>query len=132
MKWVAESSPAAVTRQSGKTATLRLSGGCHPTERSWMEVGRCQGASSSGLRSKRRLFIASVPFSRVYDHSLPHSRLVTREWRTHASIGSSHSSPCSRLLPDYASDPLAGLAGRRVPPFCNIFILISFPLFISK
>ncbi|CAA7401496.1 unnamed protein product [Spirodela intermedia] len=21
----------------GKTATLRLSGGCHPTERSWME-----------------------------------------------------------------------------------------------
>ncbi|CAA7411059.1 unnamed protein product [Spirodela intermedia] len=24
----------------GKTATLRLSGGCHPTERSWMEVGR--------------------------------------------------------------------------------------------
>ncbi|CAA6671942.1 unnamed protein product [Spirodela intermedia] len=23
-----------------KTATLRLSGGCHPTERNWMEVGR--------------------------------------------------------------------------------------------
>ncbi|CAA7393166.1 unnamed protein product [Spirodela intermedia] len=42
---------------SGKTATLRLSGSCHPTERSWMEVG-C-GASSSGLHSKRRLFIAS-------------------------------------------------------------------------
>ncbi|CAA6654030.1 unnamed protein product [Spirodela intermedia] len=37
MKWVVESSPAAVTRRSGKTATLRLSGGCHPTERSWME-----------------------------------------------------------------------------------------------
>ncbi|CAA7392180.1 unnamed protein product [Spirodela intermedia] len=40
MKWVVESSPAAVTRRSGKTATLRLSDGCHPTERSWMEVGR--------------------------------------------------------------------------------------------
>ncbi|CAA7405106.1 unnamed protein product [Spirodela intermedia] len=40
MKWVVESSPAAVTRRSGKTATLWLSDGCHPTERSWMEV-RC-------------------------------------------------------------------------------------------
>ncbi|CAA7407035.1 unnamed protein product [Spirodela intermedia] len=40
MKWVVESSPAAVTRRSGKTTTLRLSGGSHPTERSWMEVGR--------------------------------------------------------------------------------------------
>ncbi|CAA7389254.1 unnamed protein product [Spirodela intermedia] len=37
MKWVVESSPAAVTQRSGKTATLRLSGDCHPTERSWME-----------------------------------------------------------------------------------------------
>ncbi|CAA7394591.1 unnamed protein product [Spirodela intermedia] len=37
MKWVTESSPAVVTRRSGKTATLRLSGDCHPTERSWME-----------------------------------------------------------------------------------------------
>ncbi|CAA6674618.1 unnamed protein product [Spirodela intermedia] len=72
--------------------------GCHPTERSWMEVGR--GASSSGLRSKRRLFIASGTlsggaslFSRVYDHSLPHSRLATGdvegEWRTRAPIGPS-------------------------------------------
>ncbi|CAA6674372.1 unnamed protein product [Spirodela intermedia] len=60
MKWVVESSPAAVTRGAEKTATLRLSGGCHPTERSWMEVGRVSGASSSGPRSKRRLFIASV------------------------------------------------------------------------
>ncbi|CAA6672092.1 unnamed protein product [Spirodela intermedia] len=37
MKWVVESSPTAVTRQSEKMATLRLSGGCHPTEKSWME-----------------------------------------------------------------------------------------------
>ncbi|CAA6674977.1 unnamed protein product [Spirodela intermedia] len=44
MKWVVESSPAAVTRRSGKTATLRLSGGCHPTERGWMEVRRVLGS----------------------------------------------------------------------------------------
>ncbi|CAA7411124.1 unnamed protein product [Spirodela intermedia] len=40
MKWVVESSPAAVTQRSRKTATLRLSGGCHPTEGSWMERWR--------------------------------------------------------------------------------------------
>ncbi|CAA7393087.1 unnamed protein product [Spirodela intermedia] len=40
MEWVVESSPAAVTRRSGKMATLQLSGGCHPTERSWMERWR--------------------------------------------------------------------------------------------
>ncbi|CAA7411062.1 unnamed protein product [Spirodela intermedia] len=38
--------------------TLRLFGDCHSTERSWME-----GASSSGPRSKRRLFIASGTLS---------------------------------------------------------------------
>ncbi|CAA7409448.1 unnamed protein product [Spirodela intermedia] len=65
-------------------------------ERSWMEVG-----------------CVKVPFSHMYDHSLPHSRLaigdVEGEWRTRAPIGSSCSSPCSRLLSDYASDPLAKL-----------------------
>ncbi|CAA7392187.1 unnamed protein product [Spirodela intermedia] len=50
MKWVVESSPVAVTRRSGKTATLQLSGGCHLTERGWMgrvgagwRWGVCQG-----------------------------------------------------------------------------------------
>ncbi|CAA6657050.1 unnamed protein product [Spirodela intermedia] len=38
------SSPAAVTRRSGKTVTLRLSGDCHPMERNWMEVGRVLGS----------------------------------------------------------------------------------------
>ncbi|CAA6674578.1 unnamed protein product [Spirodela intermedia] len=38
-------------RRSGKIVTLQLSDSCHPTKRSWMEVGR--GASSSGPRSKR-------------------------------------------------------------------------------
>ncbi|CAA6675201.1 unnamed protein product [Spirodela intermedia] len=28
----------------GKMATLRLSGACHPTKRSWMEVGRMSGS----------------------------------------------------------------------------------------
>ncbi|CAA7407591.1 unnamed protein product [Spirodela intermedia] len=43
-------------RKNGDFAALqRLS--CHPTERSWMEVGR--GASSSSHHSKRRLFITS-------------------------------------------------------------------------
>ncbi|CAA7394335.1 unnamed protein product [Spirodela intermedia] len=78
MKWVVESSLAAVTRRSGKTVTLRLSDGCHPTERSWMEVGRV----------KRRIFITSVPFSCLYDHSLSHNRLATSdmegEWCTRA------------------------------------------------
>ncbi|CAA7401832.1 unnamed protein product [Spirodela intermedia] len=60
--------------RSRKMATLWLSSECHPTERSWMEMGH--GASSSSLRSKRRLFIASV---------------LARG-----------------LLPDCASDPLAG------------------------
>ncbi|CAA7397906.1 unnamed protein product [Spirodela intermedia] len=39
IKWVVESSSTTITRRSEKTATLWLSGGCHPTERSWMEVG---------------------------------------------------------------------------------------------
>ncbi|CAA7411125.1 unnamed protein product [Spirodela intermedia] len=37
MKWVVELSLAAVTRRSGKMATLRLSSNCHSTERSWMK-----------------------------------------------------------------------------------------------
>ncbi|CAA7401706.1 unnamed protein product [Spirodela intermedia] len=69
-----------------------VSGGCHPAE--WKNGdfaalqqlwGTCQGASSSGLRSKRRLFIASstlsggVSFSHVYDHSSPHAQLATSD-----------------------------------------------------
>ncbi|CAA7409014.1 unnamed protein product [Spirodela intermedia] len=64
------------------------------------------------------------PFSHVYDHSLPHSRLATTGWppvtwkgsgaHVPLSIQASRSSPCSRLLPDCASDPLAGPAGRKL------------------
>ncbi|CAA6674020.1 unnamed protein product [Spirodela intermedia] len=45
MKWVVESSPVAVTRRSGKTATLQLSGGSAVTRRrgaGW-RWGACQG-----------------------------------------------------------------------------------------
>ncbi|CAA6675330.1 unnamed protein product [Spirodela intermedia] len=44
MKWVVESSPMAITRRSGKTATLWLFGGCRLIERSWMEVVRVSGS----------------------------------------------------------------------------------------
>ncbi|CAA7396099.1 unnamed protein product [Spirodela intermedia] len=57
MKWVVESSLAAITWRSGKTATLRLSG----------------SSSSSGPRSKRRLFIASGTLSGGGDSSLSRS-----------------------------------------------------------
>ncbi|CAA6654094.1 unnamed protein product [Spirodela intermedia] len=39
-EWVVESSLMAVIQRSRETATLRLSSGCHPTERSWMERWR--------------------------------------------------------------------------------------------
>ncbi|CAA6672787.1 unnamed protein product [Spirodela intermedia] len=86
-----------------KNGTLRLSGGCHPMERSWMEVVTCLPADRP--LSDDGLFLSKQsPFSGVYDHSLPHSRLATGdvegEWRTCAPIGPSRSSPCSRLLPD--------------------------------
>ncbi|CAA7409598.1 unnamed protein product [Spirodela intermedia] len=67
--------------------------------------------------------LSKAKSSCVYDHSLPHSRLATAGWppvtwkgsgaHVPLSIQASRSNPCSRLLPDYASDPLAGPAGRR-------------------
>ncbi|CAA6661547.1 unnamed protein product [Spirodela intermedia] len=59
-----------------KIATLQLSSGCHPMERSWME---------------------EVATRLPVDHPLPDDGL---EWRTRAPIGPSRSSPYSRLLPD--------------------------------
>ncbi|CAA6674901.1 unnamed protein product [Spirodela intermedia] len=43
MKWVVESSLAVVTRQSGKTVTLRLFGGCHRWRGAGWRWGACQG-----------------------------------------------------------------------------------------
>ncbi|CAA7409461.1 unnamed protein product [Spirodela intermedia] len=37
----------------GKTATLRLSGDCHPTERSWMELGSPPGMLSNRAMGSR-------------------------------------------------------------------------------
>ncbi|CAA6674295.1 unnamed protein product [Spirodela intermedia] len=52
-------------RKNGDFAALRC---CHPTKRSWMEVGRMSGSSSSsGPRSKRRLFITSDTLSGASD-----------------------------------------------------------------
>ncbi|CAA6672286.1 unnamed protein product [Spirodela intermedia] len=78
-------------------------------EEHWGCYGRHRQLGGGGVTQKS---------SRVYDHSLPHSRLTTGdvegEWRTRAPIDPSKPlEPCSRLLPDCASDPLAGPAGRR-------------------
>ncbi|CAA7405105.1 unnamed protein product [Spirodela intermedia] len=107
--------------RSGKTATLWLSGDCHPTERSWMEVRHVLGSFILRSAQQEEALHRICPFSRVYDHSLPHSRLATA-----ARV------PARGLLPDYASDPLAGTVGRRVLPFLQYFIFISCSSFISK
>ncbi|CAA7389787.1 unnamed protein product [Spirodela intermedia] len=72
MKWVVESSPAAVTQRSEKTTTLRLSGGCHSTERSWMEVGRM--SRSFILRSAQQ----EEALHRIW-YALRRWRLVSRQ-----------------------------------------------------
>ncbi|CAA7395933.1 unnamed protein product [Spirodela intermedia] len=59
------------------------------------------------------------PFSRMYDHSLPHSRLATGdmegEWRTRACRSPSQAAraPARGLLPDCASDSLAGTRSMK-------------------
>ncbi|CAA7403774.1 unnamed protein product [Spirodela intermedia] len=68
-------------------------GGCHLTE--WKNgdfVATCLSADRP-LPDDGLFLSKQSPFSRVYDHSLPHSRLATGdmkgEWRTRASIGPS-------------------------------------------
>ncbi|CAA7403820.1 unnamed protein product [Spirodela intermedia] len=61
--------------EDGKMVTLRLSGGCHLMERSWMEVGHVSRSFILSNFSSNAPRIAS--FSHVYNHSLPHSRLAT-------------------------------------------------------
>ncbi|CAA6669750.1 unnamed protein product [Spirodela intermedia] len=96
-----------------KTVTLRVFGGCHSTERSWMEVTACLSIDrpllDDGLfvnqlemlylidlrsfycKSFNNVSNNASPFSRVYDHSLSYNRLTTndveREWCTCAFIG---------------------------------------------
>ncbi|CAA6664147.1 unnamed protein product [Spirodela intermedia] len=53
-------------------ATLRLSSGCHPTERSWMEVGRMLG--SFILRSAQQ----EEALHRIW-YALRRWRLVSRQ-----------------------------------------------------
>ncbi|CAA7403214.1 unnamed protein product [Spirodela intermedia] len=61
----------------GKMTTLWLFGGCHPTERSWMEVGHMSGSFILRPTQQEEALHRIYPFSRVYDHSLPHSWLAT-------------------------------------------------------
>ncbi|CAA7397950.1 unnamed protein product [Spirodela intermedia] len=107
-----------------------VSGGCHPAERKNGDFAALRRLSpdgeeldGGGAREVATRLLADRPlldnslfvdqsemlskqssFSRVYDHSLPHSRLATGdlegEWRTRAPISPSRLSPCSRLLPD--------------------------------
>ncbi|CAA7400678.1 unnamed protein product [Spirodela intermedia] len=65
----------AALRWLRKMTILQLFGGCHLSERSWMEVGHVSGSFILSNFSSNAPRIA--PFSRVYDHSLPHSRLAT-------------------------------------------------------
>ncbi|CAA6670437.1 unnamed protein product [Spirodela intermedia] len=60
---------------SEKMTTLRLFDGCHLMERSWMEVGRVMELHSHNTKLGH-----DAKSSRVYDHSLPHSRLATGDW----------------------------------------------------
>ncbi|CAA6658538.1 unnamed protein product [Spirodela intermedia] len=111
--------------RSGKTVTLRLSGGCHPTERSWMEVGHVLESFILRSAQQKEALHRICPFSRVYDHSLPHSRLAIGEWCTCALLVW----PLEPLLaatPDCASDPLAGPVGQQVPPILLYFYFIFF------
>ncbi|CAA7405824.1 unnamed protein product [Spirodela intermedia] len=75
MKWVVESSPAAVTRRSGKTATLV----------GW-RWAVCQGTSSSSSHSKRRLFITSGMLFRGGDSSLSRSSSSRRQLRIYSNV----------------------------------------------
>ncbi|CAA7388565.1 unnamed protein product [Spirodela intermedia] len=67
MKWVVELSPAAITRRSGKTATLRLSGGSAVTRQrgaGW-RWGVCQGASSSSSCSNLLIYLRSLEINEM-------------------------------------------------------------------
>ncbi|CAA6675424.1 unnamed protein product [Spirodela intermedia] len=75
-----------------------------PADRPLLDDGLFVDQSEMIYSMDSRSFYHESPFSRVYDHSLPHNRLATGdvegEWRTRAPIGPSRSSPYSRLLPD--------------------------------
>ncbi|CAA6660750.1 unnamed protein product [Spirodela intermedia] len=87
-----------------KNSDLRLSDGC--PDREELDEGEVATRllADHPLPDDGLFLSKQSPFSRVYDHSLPHSRLATGdvegEWRTRAPIGPSCSSPCSRLLLD--------------------------------
>ncbi|CAA6660773.1 unnamed protein product [Spirodela intermedia] len=111
MKWVVESSLAAVTRRSGKTATLRLSGGCHPTERSWMEQSPSLACTTTPCPT------AGWP-PVTWKGSGAHVPLSVQAARA----------PARGYSPTELSTPLAG----GFPPFCNILVLFLFFIYLKS
>ncbi|CAA6673650.1 unnamed protein product [Spirodela intermedia] len=88
-------------------------------------------------------------FSHVYDHSLPDNGWPPVTWKGSGdhvplsvqangvrvpcrSQSQAARAPARGLLPDYASDPLAGTAGRRVPSFLQYFYFYFFIKFIEN
>ncbi|CAA6674625.1 unnamed protein product [Spirodela intermedia] len=89
------------------------------------------------MKKWKDMMMTDAKSSRVYDHSLPHSRLITGdvegEWRTRAPTDPTNPlEPLLAATPRLRFRPACGPAGRRIPRFCNIFIFISCSSFISK
>ncbi|CAA6659791.1 unnamed protein product [Spirodela intermedia] len=97
-----------------------------------MEVGACQGASSSSLRSKRRLFIASVTTLACMTTPCPIASWPPVTWKgsgAHVPLSVQVKSlePCLWLLPDCTFDPVgAQLAGGSL--YFAIFYFLFFHL----
>ncbi|CAA6674671.1 unnamed protein product [Spirodela intermedia] len=156
MKWVAESSPTAVTRRSGKTQLCGSLAAVTRQRGARWRWGACQGASSSGPRSKRRLFIASGTLSRGGDSSLDGSSSSRRRlqspslactttpcptagwppvtWKgsgAHVPLSvQAARAPARGYSPTELPTPLRAQLASGSPSFCLIFI--SFSSFISK
>ncbi|CAA6655314.1 unnamed protein product [Spirodela intermedia] len=112
MKWVVESSPAAVNWRSEKIVTFSA------LRRLSLDGEELDGGGAR-VRDK-------VPSFACTTTPCPTASWPPVTWKgsgAHVPYLSklSCSSPCSWLLSDCASDPLVGPAGRRVPPFYNIF-----------
>ncbi|CAA6675140.1 unnamed protein product [Spirodela intermedia] len=107
--------------RSGKTVTLRLSGGCHPTERSWMEVGRVSKVTSLACTTTPCPTAGWPPVT--WKGSGAHVPL---------SVQAKPLEPLLAATPDCASDPLAGPAGRRVPILQYFYFYFLFFIYLKS
>ncbi|CAA7388491.1 unnamed protein product [Spirodela intermedia] len=121
MKWVVELSPAAVTWRSGKMATLRLSGGCHLTERSWMEEVATHLTADRPLPDDG-LFVDQSEMIYSMD-----SRSFYHEFGAHVplSVQAARAPARGYSLTELPTRLRARLADG-FPPFCNILVLFLF------